>query len=87
MLGSACTKVKMSPKRIRKAVEDLIKEYLPANIESNTGFLQNTLLTALQKNADETRNKFHIRLEDNKNVNIDDFDNSLETALHIAARK
>ena len=62
---------KMSPKNIRKAVEDLIKEYLPANIESNTGFLQNTLLTALQENADETKNKFHIRLEDKNNVNID----------------
>ena len=61
---------KRSFKKIRQAVEGLIKQYLPANIESNNGFIQNTLLTALNENTDETQNKFHINLEDNKSVNF-----------------
>ncbi len=60
----------MSPKRIRTATEDLIKEYLPANMDSNTGVLQKILLTALQENADETKNKFHINLGGNKSVKL-----------------
>lgn len=56
---------KMTAKITEQAAQEIINQYLPGHIESNTGFIQNTLLKVLQDNTEEASNKYHINLVDN----------------------
>ena len=56
---------KMTEKITEQAAQEIINQYLPGHIESNTGFIQNTLLKVLQDNTEEASNKYHINLVDN----------------------